>query len=101
MTYRELEINTEIGLREKPHEECRQYKTIKYRVVGKYPRMCIVEDQKGKRRGVTVGELIANKIITQEPYFESLRKGAEKDNQLEGWRKRNSRRTAKTVEYAP
>lgn len=101
MTYGELEINAEICLREKPHEECRKYITVKYRVVGKYPRMCIVEDQKGKRRGVAVGELVANKVITQEPYFESLRKSAGKEKQLEGWRKRNSRRTAEIVEYAP
>lgn len=91
MIYEELETGTEIGLREKPHETCRLYKTVKYRVVSKYPRMCIVEDQKGKRRGVAVGELVMNGIITQDPYFESLRKDAGKDRP-EGWRKRNPKR---------
>ena len=74
MTYEELMVNTEIKLREKGDGQRASHKTVKYTVAAKYPNMCIIEDRKGRRRGAAVGELIMNKIITQEPVFESLRK---------------------------
>ena len=94
MTYEELEINTEIKLREKPDEEKRQYMAVPCTVVAKYPSMCIVEDKRGRRRGVAVGELVMNKVITQEPYFESMRRNVSNDNKQTGWRKRNMKMAA-------
>lgn len=96
MTYKELEINTEIVIREKPHEECRKHKTVKYTVVAKYPSMCIAVDRNGRRRGIAIGELVMNKVITQEPYIESLRNDRSRDSK--GWRKKNATTAA---EYAP
>lgn len=85
MTYEELKINTEIKLKEKPNWEWEKTpcRTVKYTVVAKYPGMCIVEDKRGHRRGVAVGELIMNKIIVQAPCFEALRCEGRK-----GWRKK-------------
>lgn len=92
MTYDELKINTMVRIMEKPDGERVPCRTVKYTVVAKYPSMCILEDNKGRRRGVSVGELIMNKIITQTPYFEELRR--EKCN---GWRKKTSKQD---TEYA-
>lgn len=99
MTYKELELNTEIRLREKGEGERAQSRLVRYAVVAKYPNMCIVEDRKGRRRGVAVGELIVNKIINQEPIFESLRResnGIRKTSR--GWSKEDSQHS---VEYVP
>lgn len=99
MTYDELEISAEIKLREKGDGERAPSRLVRYAVVAKYPNMCIVEDRKGRRRGVAVGELIVNKIIKQDPVLESLRKesnGTRKTSR--GWRKKGSECTA---EYAP
>ena len=93
MTYDELEINTEITIREKPHEECRIRKAVKYTVVAKYPGMCIAVDRNGRRRGIAIGELIMNKVVTQEPYFESLRK--DHGGGTKGWHKKG------TAKYIP
>lgn len=101
MTYEELEINAEIKLKEKGDGERASHKMVKYTVAAKYPNMCIIEDRKGRRRGAAVGELVMNQVITQEPCFESLRKDANRDRQLDGWRKRNTKRTAEEVEYTP
>lgn len=60
--------------------------------------MCMVEDEKGRRRGVAIGELIMNGVIMQQPYFESMRRNANNDNKSGGWRKRNATLAA---EYAP
>lgn len=77
MTYRELEVNTEIRLKERLDSEFggerRKYRQITCTVVEKYPYMCIVEDGMGRRRGVAVGELVMNGVVTQEPCFEALR----------------------------
>ncbi|MDE7205156.1 MAG: hypothetical protein K2O91_25385 [Lachnospiraceae bacterium] len=88
MTYEELEVNTEIAIKEKSHEEQRTHKTVRYTVIKKYPGMCIVMDKRGRRRGIAIGELIMNKIITQEPYFESLRN--EHIKASKGWHKKDS-----------
>lgn len=101
MTYGELKVNTEIKLKIKPDGEKVPCRTVKCTVVAKYPGMCIVEDRKGRRRGVAIGELIMNRVVTQEACFESLRKDAGRDRQLDGWRRRNSRRTAEAIGYAP
>ena len=82
MTYDELKINTVVEIKEKPDEERAAYRKMKYIVVAKYPSMCVLEDRKGRRRGVSIGELIMNKVITQSPYFEMIRR--EKSS---GWRK--------------
>ncbi len=74
MTYAELKINTKIKLKQKPDGERRAARAMRCTVVAKYPYMCIVEDSKGRRRGVAIGELIMNKIVTQESCFEAMRK---------------------------
>ena len=74
MTYKELDLNTKIKLKEKPDDEQRAYRMVKYTVVAKYPSMCMVEDKKGRRRGVAIGELIVNKVIQQERHLEALRR---------------------------
>lgn len=89
MTYEELTVNTEIKLKEKGDGQRAPSKKIKYTVVTKYPYMCIVEDSKGKRRGVAVGELIANKVVDQDPVLESLRKECNETRKLSrGWCKK-------------
>ena len=74
MTYAELELNTKIKLKQKSDNERGAAQKVEYTVVAKYPHMCIVEDSKGWRRGVTIGDLVMNKIITQELCFEAMRK---------------------------
>lgn len=74
MTYEELETGTEIRLKEKPDDEQRAYRMVKYTVVAKYPSMCMVEDKKGRRRGAAMGELVMNKVIQQERHLEALRR---------------------------
>lgn len=99
MTYKELEVNTEIKLREKGEGQRAPFRKIRYIVVAKYPNMCIVEDRKGRRRGVAVGELIVNKIINQEPVLEFLREeGSGTRKTSRGWHKKDVQNTA---EYAP
>lgn len=98
MTYGELKINTEIMLKEKPYEECRAYKSKKYTIIAKYPSMCIAVDSTGRRRGIAIGELIMNNVITQEPRFESLRNEHDTYKIPRGWHKKNAKLAA---EYAP
>lgn len=86
MTYDELKINTVVEIREKPNEERAPSRKVKYMVVAKYPSMCMLEDKKGRRRGVSIGELIMNKIITQSPYLEMVRR-----EKCSGWRKRSKK----------
>ncbi len=86
MTYDELKINMKVEIKEKPDEERAACRRMKYIVVAKYPSMCILEDKKGRRRGVSIGELIMNKVITQSPYFEKIRR--EKGS---GWRKKSKK----------
>lgn len=91
MTYRELEINAEIKLREKGEGERAPSRLVRYTIVAKYPNMCIVEDKKGRRRGVAVGELIINKIINQESNFEFLRRESNSIRKISrGWSKEDS-----------
>lgn len=89
MTYKELQINSEIKLKEKKDTKRASHRMVKYIVVAKYPNMCIIEDGKGRRRGAAVGELIMNKIITQEPVFESLRKEGSSAKASRGWHKKD------------
>ena len=89
MTYAELKINTQIKLKQKPDEARMPVRATKY---------TIVEDSKGRRRGVAVGELIMNKVITQEPCFEAMRKECAKDKTSSAWHKRETKCPA---EYAP
>ena len=86
VTYDELKVNAVVEIKEKPDEERAAYRKKKYIVAAKYPSMCILEDSRGRRRGVSVGELIMNKVITQSPYFERIRreKGC-------GWRKKSKK----------
>ncbi len=99
MTYKELRINTEIKLKEKGDCERAPSKMVKYTVVTKYPHMCIVEDGKGRRRGVAVGELIVNKIINQDPSLEFLRRESNSIRKTSrGWRKKGAQ---SCMEYAP
>lgn len=98
MTYAELKINAQIKLKQKPDEARMPVRATRYTVVAKYPHMCIVEDSKGRRRGVAVGELIMNKVITQEPCFEAMRKECAKDKTSSAWHKRETKCPA---EYAP
>lgn len=74
MTYEELELNTRVKLREKPDDEQRTYRMVAYTVVAKYPCMCMVKDDRGRRRGVAIGELVVNKVISQEPRLEALKR---------------------------
>ncbi len=98
MTYAELKINTQIKLKQKSDSERAPVQVVRCTVVAKYPHVCIVEDSKGRRRGVAVGELIMNKIITQEPCFEAMRKECTKDKTSSAWHKR---KVKCPVEYAP
>ena len=98
MTYAELKINTQIKLKQKSDSERASIQVIRCTVVAKYPHMCVVEDSKGRRRGVAVGELIMNKVITQEPCFEAMRKECAKDKTSSAWHKRETKCPA---EYAP
>lgn len=98
MTYEELEIGTEIKLKEKSDDEHRVHKMAAYIVVGKYPGMCMVADSKGRRKGVAIGELVMNNVITQSPYFESMRRSIDSDSKSCGWRKRKGTLAS---EYAP
>lgn len=86
MTYDELKVNTVVEIKEKPDEERAAYRKKKYIVAAKYPSMCILEDSRGRRRGVSVGELIMNKVITQSPYFEMIRQ-----EKCSRWRKKSSK----------
>ncbi|MFG6320712.1 MAG: hypothetical protein K1W41_03970 [Lachnospiraceae bacterium] len=74
MTYEELELNTRVKLREKLDDEQRAYRMVEYTVVAKYPCMCMVEDGRGRRRGAAIGELVVNKVISQEPRLEALKR---------------------------
>ena len=67
-------------------------------VIAKYPHMCIVEDRKGRRRGVAVGELIMNKVIKQNTYLEALRGERRTCNKKKSWHKKGTKQEA---EYAP
>ncbi len=98
MTYKELRINSEIELKEKEDDKRASPMMVKYTVIAKYPNMCIIENRKGRRRGAAVGELIMNKIITQEPAFESLRKEGSGAKASRGWHKKD---TQSIAEYAP
>lgn len=77
MTYEELAIGQKIKLREhetdnaggKPRTTSKQYT-----VSAKYPRMCIVEDGRGNKRGLPLGDLVINGIIEQKAELEALRK---------------------------
>ena len=93
MTYEQLEVNTEISLKEKS-EDGRNSRKIQYTIVSKYPHMCIVEDRKGRRRGVAVGELIMNKVITQNTYLEALRGELRTCNKKRGWHKKETKQEA-------
>lgn len=86
MTYDELKINATVEIKEKPNEERAAYRKMKYIVVAKYPSMCVLEDKKGRRRGVSIGELIMNKVITQSPYLEMIKR-----EKCSGWRKRSKK----------
>ena len=98
MTYAELKINKQIKLKQKSDSERAHDQVVRCAVEAKYPHVCIVEDSKGRRRGVAVGELIMNKIITQEPCFEAMRKECTKDKTSSAWHKR---KVKCPVEYAP
>lgn len=86
MTYDELKINTVVEIKEKPDEERAPSRKVKYTVVAKYPSMCVLEDRKGRRKGVSIGDLIMNKVITQSPYFEMIRR-----EKCSRWRKRSKK----------
>ncbi len=91
MTYKELGLNAKIRLKEKGDGERAPSRMIRYTVVTKYPNMCIVEDERGRRRGVAVGELIVNKIINQDPVLESLREESNNTRKISrGWRKKDA-----------
>lgn len=98
MTYEQLEVNTEIRLKEKQDGEGRQKRKVKCTVIAKYPHMCIVEDRKGRRRGVAVGELIMNKVIKQNTYLEALKGERRTCNKKKSWHKKGTKQEA---EYAP
>lgn len=94
MTYEQLEVNTEIKLKEKTEDE-KARRAVKYTVVAKYPHMCIVEDRKGRRRGVAVGELIVNKVVTQNIYLEALRGERRTCNKKKGWHRKGTKQYQK------
>lgn len=77
MTYEELPIGQKIKINEREFDD----KTGKahavrrqYTVSAKYPRMCVVENGKGSKRGLTLGDLVINGIIEQKAELEALRK---------------------------
>lgn len=89
MTYEELELNAGIKLKEKPDDEQRAYRMVPYTVVAKYPCMCMVEDDRGRRRGVAIGELVMNRVISQEPRLEALKRESRKPRGSRQGRKTN------------
>ena len=77
MTYQELPIGQEIKIREREFDWLAgRTRTVRkqYIVSAKYPSMCIVENTKGSKRGLTLGDLVVNGIIEQKAELEALRK---------------------------
>lgn len=79
MTYEELPVGRKIRINEREFDdESGRTRTVRkqYTVSEKYPRMCIVENGKGSRRGLSMGDLVVNGIIEQETCLEAIRKEA-------------------------
>lgn len=77
MTYEELPVGRKINLKEHESDSLTgRTRAVwkRYTVAEKYPRMCIVKDEKGSRRGLSIGDLIVNGIIKQDAELEALRK---------------------------
>ena len=77
MTYEKLPVGRKINIKE--HESDRLTGRTRvvwkwYTVAEKYPHMCIVENEKGSRRGLSMGDLIINGIIEQKAELEALKK---------------------------
>lgn len=77
MTYKDLQIGQKIKIKEyikERLEDRANYKKVTYTITEKYPHMCIVEDEKGYKRGLSMGDLIMNGIIRQRAELEAIRK---------------------------
>lgn len=77
MTYKELPIGQKIEINEREFsDETGRTHTVRkqYTVHAKYPCMCIVENNRGSRKGLSLGDLITNGIIKQKAELEELRK---------------------------
>ena len=77
MIYEELPIGHKIKINEREFDDnTGRTRTVKrqYTISAKYPRMCIVENRKGSRKGLSLGDLIINGIIEQKAELEALRK---------------------------
>lgn len=76
MTYKELKIGQEIDIKEKADCEDGKPHNVqkKYRILKKYPHMCMEEDINGRKRGLSLGDLVINKIIKQDAHIEAIKK---------------------------
>lgn len=77
MTYKELQIGQKIKIGERePDDGTGRTRIIKkqYIITAKYPHMCIAEDRRGSRRGLSLGDLIMNGIIVQKAELEAVKK---------------------------
>lgn len=77
MTYKELPIGQKIEINEREFSDKTGRTHIvrkQYTVLAKYSCMCIVENKRGSRKGLSLGDLITNGIIEQKAELEELRK---------------------------
>lgn len=77
MTYKELPIGQKIKISERESDRITgKTRTVRkqYTVSAKYPCMCIVENEKGSKRGLSLGDLVINGIVEQKTELEELRK---------------------------
>ena len=76
MTYQELPIGQKIKINERESDSITgrtRTTRIQYIVIAKYPSMCIVENTRGSKRGLALGDLVVNGIIEQKADLEALR----------------------------
>lgn len=79
MTYKELPVGQKIEISEREFsDKTGRTHTVRkqYTVLAKYSCMCIVENKRGSRKGLSLGDLITNGIIEQQAKYEALRKEA-------------------------
>lgn len=77
MRYKDLRIGQKIKIKEHKEERTENrahYKITTYTIMEIYPYMCIAEDAKGHKRGLSMGDLITNGIIEQRAELEALKK---------------------------
>lgn len=77
MRYKDLRIGQEIKIKERKEDRMDDrayYKTTTYTITEIYPHMCVAVDRKGRKRGLSMGDLIMNGIIEQCAELEAIKK---------------------------